>query len=95
MPAYLIARVNVTDPAKYENYKALAPAAIAKYGGKYLARGGAIETMEGDDETRRLVILEFPDMATARTFYNSPEYTAAKAERAGAADGQFVIVEGL
>lgn len=95
MPAYLIARVNVTDPAKYENYKALAPAAIAKYGGKYLARGGAIETMEGDNETRRLVILEFPDMATARTFYNSPEYTAAKAERAGAADGQFVIVEGL
>ena len=51
--------------------------------------------MEGDNETRRLVILEFPDMATARTFYNSPEYTAAKAERAGAADGQFVIVEGL
>jgi uncharacterized protein (DUF1330 family) len=90
MPAYLIARVNVTDPAKYENYKALAPAAIAKYGGKYLARGGATETMEGDSETRRLVILEFPDMAAARTFY-----AAAKAERAGAADGQFVIVEGL
>ena len=95
MPAYLIARVNVTDPAKYENYKALAPAAIAKYGGKYLARGGATETMEGDAESRRLVILEFPDMAAARTFYTSPEYTAAKAERAGAADGQFVIVEGL
>ena len=95
MPAYLIARVNVTDPAKYENYKALAPAAIAKYGGKYLARGGATETMEGDNETRRVVILEFPDLAAARTFYNSPEYTAAKAERAGAANGQFVIVEGL
>ena len=95
MPAYLIARVNVTDPAKYENYKALAPAAIAKYGGKYLARGGATETMEGDNETRRVVILEFPDLAAARTFYSSPEYSAAKAERAGAADGQFVIVEGL
>ena len=95
MPAYLIARVNVTDPAKYENYKALAPAAIARHGGKYLARGGATETMEGESETRRLVILEFPDMAAACTFYNSPEYAAAKAERAGAADGQFVIVEGL
>ena len=95
MPAYLIARVSVTDPDKYENYKALAPAAIAKYGGRYLARGGATETMEGEAESRRLVILEFPDMQTARTFYNSPEYTAAKAERAGAADGQFVIVEGL
>jgi uncharacterized protein (DUF1330 family) len=73
MPAYLIARVNVTDPAKYENYKALAPAAIAQYGGKYLARGGATETLEGDAESRRVVILEFPDMEAARTFYNSPE----------------------
>jgi uncharacterized protein (DUF1330 family) len=95
MPAYLIARITVTDPTRYENYKALAPAAIAKYGGKYLARGGATETMEGDAESRRLVILEFPDMAAARTFYSSPEYAAARAERAGAADGQFVIVEGL
>jgi uncharacterized protein (DUF1330 family) len=94
MPAYLIARVNVTDPAKYENYKALAPAAIAQYGGKYLARGGATETLEGEAESRRVVILEFPDMEAARTFYNSPEYTAAKAERAGAGDGQFIIVEG-
>jgi uncharacterized protein (DUF1330 family) len=95
MPAYLIARVNVTDPDKYENYKALAPAAIAQYGGKYLARGGATETVEGEDENRRVVILEFPDITAARSFYNSPEYTAAKAERASAADGQFVIVEGL
>lgn len=95
MPAYLIARITVTDPARYENYKALAPAAIAKYGGKYLARGGALETLEGEAEGRRLVILEFPDMQSARTFYGSPEYTAAKAERAGAADGQFLLVEGL
>jgi uncharacterized protein (DUF1330 family) len=95
MAAYLIARVNVTNAEKYENYKALAPAAIAKYGGKYLARGGAMETLEGDSEDRRVVILEFPDMDTARAFYSSPEYAAAKAERAGAADGQFLIVEGL
>lgn len=95
MPAYLIARITVTDPARYENYKALAPAAIAKYGGKYLARGGTLETLEGEAEGRRLVILEFPDMQSARTFYGSPEYTAAKAERAGAADGQFLLVEGL
>ena len=95
MAAYIVARITVTDADQYENYKAAAPAAIAKYGGSYLARGGAIETLEGDDETRRVVILEFPDMDAARRFYNSPEYTAARAKRADAATGQFVIVEGL
>ena len=95
MPAYLIARITVTDPEQYEHYKALAPAAIAKYGGKYLARGGATETLEGDAEDRRVVILEFPDASTARTFYESPEYSEARAKRDGAAEGQFVIVEGI
>ena len=95
MAAYLIARVNVTNPDKYENYKALAPADISKFGGKYLARGGATKVLEGDTESRRVVILEFPDMDTARAFYSSPEYAAARAERKGAADGQFLIVEGL
>ncbi len=95
MVAYVVVRMDVTDADQYETYKAAAPAAIAKYGGSYLARGGAIETVEGDDETRRVVILQFPDMDAARTFYNSPEYTAAREKRAGAANGQFVIVEGL
>ncbi len=95
MAAYVIARVNVTDPDKYENYKALAPAAIKKYGGEYLARGGALATLEGDAENRRVVILRFDDMDAAKAFYNSPEYQAAKKEREGAADGQFIVVEGL
>lgn len=95
MSAYVIARVNVTDPSKYENYKALAPAAIEKAGGKYLARGGAVELLEGPGEDRRVVILEFPNMDAARNFYNSVEYQTAKKEREGAADGQFLIVEGL
>ncbi|WP_416897351.1 MAG: DUF1330 domain-containing protein [Minwuia sp.] len=95
MVAYVIARVNVTDPDKYENYKALAPAAISKHGGKYLARGGAVELLEGPEESRRVVVLEFADMDAARSFYNSPEYQAAKKEREGAADGQFIILEGL
>jgi uncharacterized protein (DUF1330 family) len=95
MAAYVIARVDVTDPAKYENYKALAPAAIQQYGGKYLARGGALEMLEGPEETRRVVVLEFADMDAARAFYNSPEYQAAKKEREGAAEGQFMIIEGL
>jgi uncharacterized protein (DUF1330 family) len=95
MPAYLIADVEVTDPVQYEEYKKLAPPAIAKYGGRYLARGGAHETMEGTWLPRRLVILEFPDMARARAFYQSPEYAAARAARKNAATGNFVIVEGL
>lgn len=95
MVAYLIARIDVTDPDRYEQYKALAPAAIEAYGGAYLVRGGAHETLEGDDEDRRLVVLEFADLATARAFYDSPEYTAARAVREGAATGQFVIVEGI
>lgn len=94
MAAYLIARIDVTDPDRYEEYKALAPAAIERFGGAYLVRGGAHETLEGDTEDRRLVVLEFADLDTARAFYHSPEYTEARAVREGAADGQFVIVEG-
>jgi uncharacterized protein (DUF1330 family) len=95
MAAFLIADVDVTDPAQYEEYKKLAPAAIAKYGGRYVVRGGAHETLEGTWVPNRLVILEFPDLDRARAFYRSPEYAAAKAARKNAATGNFVIVEGL
>jgi len=95
MPAYLIARVNVTDAKKYEDYKKLSPAAIAAYGGKFLSRGGKVETVEGETETRRVVIVEFPDMEAARAFYDSPQYRKARAAREGAAEAQFIIVEGL
>ncbi len=95
MVAYMIARITVTDPVRYERYKALAPAAVEKFGGEYVARGGDTETLEGDEETNRLVVLRFPDMESARGMYHSTEYTAARAEREGAATGQFVIVEGV
>jgi uncharacterized protein (DUF1330 family) len=95
MAAYLIARVQVTHPAAYERYKTLAAAAIEKHGGHYLARGGRTVTLEGPEESTRVVIVEFPSPAQARRFYDSPEYQEAKAARAGAATGQFVVVEGL
>jgi uncharacterized protein (DUF1330 family) len=95
MAAYLIARVEVTNPDAYEKYKKLAAEAIAKYEGRYLARGGNMETLEGDEESRRLVIVVFPTLEQAKTFYNSPEYAQAKAAREGAARGQFVIVDGI
>ena len=95
MKAYLIARVKVTDPQKYKNYTALTPAAIAEFGGKFLVRGGQVETLEGEDENNRIVVLEFDSMDIARQFYQSELYTIAKAERAGAAEAQFIIVEGI
>lgn len=95
MPAYLVADVQVTDPVRYEDYKKLAATAIAKFGGRYLVRGGTHTTVEGEWKPNRLVIMEFADVATARRFYDSPEYREARAARANAAKGQFVIVEGL
>ncbi len=94
MPAYGIARVTVTDQAKYDEYKLLTPAAIAAYGGKFLVRGGDTETLEGSQENRRIIVLEFADIDTARAFYHSPEYQAAKAKREGAAEMEFLIVDG-
>jgi len=95
MAAYMIARIDVTDPEQYARYQALAPAAIAAHGGEYIVRGGDVETLEGDAETDRLVVVRFPDMETARAAYHSAQYTEARAHRDGAAVGQFVIVDGV
>lgn len=95
MPAYLIVDAEVSDPARYEGYKALAEAAIAQYGGRYVVRGGAAETLEGDWVPRRIVVVEFADMEAAKRFYDSPEYHEARAARAGAADFRTIVVEGL
>jgi len=95
MPAYLIARVRVRDPAAYEEYKRLAAAAIEKFEGRYCARGGAMVTLEGDEESNRVVIVEFPSLERAKAWYRSPEYQKAIAARSGCADGQFVLVEGI
>lgn len=95
MSAYVLVQVNVTDPSKYDEYKKHAPAAIDKYGGRYLARGGATENLEGDNTYGRIVLLEFPSMERAREWYHSPEYQAAKAYREGGGDGMFTLIEGL
>jgi len=95
MAAYLIAEVEVTDAKTYEEYKRIVPGVIAKYGGKYLARGGAVETREGDWSPKRLVVLEFPSMDRARAFHGSPEYAPALALRTRAARSKVILVEGL
>jgi len=95
MLAYVIARVKVTDWDKYDEYLEVTPGTIAQYGGRFIARGGEMATLEGPEETRRLVILEFPSLAKAKTWYNSKEYQNAKKLRAGAAKGSLVAIDGV
>jgi uncharacterized protein (DUF1330 family) len=95
MAAYLIAEIEVTDPAAYEEYKPKASAALEKYGAKILVRGGAIEPKEGGWAPQRLVVLEFPDMAALRRFYDSPEYAAARPLRQRASRSRLVFVQGV
>jgi len=91
---YLIARVNITDPVRYARYMEATPAAIAKHGGRFFVRGGEKVTLEGPVESRRLVVIEFPSLAQARAFYHSGDYARARALREGAAEGEFIAVEG-
>ena len=94
MPAYVIARIQVTDPTQYEEYRKLSPGAVAAFGGEFIVRGGESETLEGPEETRRLVVVRFDSMERARAFYHSEQYRAARARREGAAEAQFVLVDG-
>ena len=94
MTAYVIVDIKVLDHAGYEEYKKLAPAAVKLFGGKYLARGGLNETLEGDWRANRLVILEFPTVEQAKAWLNSPEYAPARALRHKYAKTNMVVVEG-
>jgi uncharacterized protein (DUF1330 family) len=94
MAAYVIVEVSITDEEQYEKYKPLAAASIAAHGGTYRARGGAVESLEGDPVDGRVVVIEFPDMAGARGWYRSDDYQAALEVRREAAEGRFFIVEG-
>jgi uncharacterized protein (DUF1330 family) len=95
MPAYVVADISVKDPETYERYKLLGPPAIAKYGGRYLTRGGPTEQLEGSWTPTRLVILEFPTAERARAWWASPEYAEAKALRQASASTEMVLLEGV
>ncbi|PKB63490.1 MAG: D-fructose-6-phosphate amidotransferase [SAR202 cluster bacterium Io17-Chloro-G2] len=94
MSAYFIVDIDVTDPEAYENYRSQVPPLVAKYGGKYLVRGGAFEVLEGDWTPHRLVVLEFPTVQAAKEFYDSEEYEPLKKIRLGATNSSAVLVEG-
>ena len=93
--AYVICYVDINDPAQYDEYRKLASVAGDKYGVNYIVRGGATEVLEGDLNPQRVVVIEFADAAAARAWYTSPEYTKARAARAGASKGSFILVEGV
>ena len=95
MPAYLVSLVTVTDPERYSEYAKRAPAAIAKYGGRILARGGRNTGLEGPPPPPRIVLIEFESLARAEEYYHSPEYQDAKSYRDGAGDLQIMVVEGV
>jgi len=95
MPAYLIADMHVTDASRYEEYKRLAPPAIEKYGGRYIARGGESIALEGDWSPSRLVIIEFESVEKAKAWYDSPEYRAAREVRKGSGNFRMVVTKGL
>jgi uncharacterized protein (DUF1330 family) len=95
MPAYLIVETDIHDPEQYEQYKAASPGAVAAGGGRFVARGGELAVLEGDWHPKRLVVLEFPDLETAKRFYESETYQAAKKLREGAASLRMVAVEGI
>ena len=94
MPGYFIARILVRDPEAYEAYRAKATETTEQYGGRYLVRGGETELREGS-WTGRTVVIEFPDLATARAWYDSPEYQAILPFRLVASQGDAILVEGV
>jgi uncharacterized protein (DUF1330 family) len=94
MPAYVIVDIEITDPTGYEEYKKLASATVKLFNGKYLARGGPNETLEGDWKANRLIILEFENTAKAKAWLNSPEYAPARSLRHKYARSKMIVVEG-
>ncbi len=93
--AYIIANVTVTNPEQYESYKKLSTIAIQTHGAEVCVRGGAVETLEGDWQPTRVVVLKFPSLEKAKDYYHSVEYSAAIKSREGASIMKMIVVEGL
>ena len=95
MPAFVIYQGEVLDPVRYEDYKAEAAESVRAAGGRYLARGGEIDVLEGDPPPGRTVVLEFPTRAAAVAWYEGERYTAARALRDGVARARMYVVDGV
>jgi uncharacterized protein (DUF1330 family) len=95
MTAYLISDISMRDADAFQNYRTRASASIAAYGGRYLARGGAIETLEGTWNPRTIIIVEFPTVEQAHAWYRSTEYASALEVRDDALSRNLILVEGI
>lgn len=95
MAAYFIVDVKVEDPVTYAEYSKGVSATLEQYGGKFLARGGTVETIEGDWQPQRLVILEFADTDQFKRWYNSPEYSELRKIRFSASTARALVIQGV
>jgi uncharacterized protein (DUF1330 family) len=95
MPAYIVADIQILDHEAFADYRERVPPVIAAFGGRYLVRGGASEVVEGTWQPRRTVILEFPTMASLKSFLDSPEYRPLRAIRERATKTNLVVFEGV
>jgi uncharacterized protein (DUF1330 family) len=94
MAAYVIADIGITDPVGYEAYRPLAAASVARFGGRFLARGGKAVLLESGPAPERIVVIEFADAAAAQRWYDSEEYQAALKIRQANSKGRVILVEG-
>lgn len=94
MAAYVLAEIEITNPEGYKDYTTHVPATIAKFGGRFLVRGGAVEVLEGEWPQRRRVLIEFPSMEIARRWWDSPDYAKPKAMRRANSQGRLLLLEG-
>jgi len=95
MAAYVVVEVEVHDTEKYETYKPMVPPSLIPYGGRFLVRGGEVETLEGEWAPKRLVIFEFPSAEQAKAWWASEEYAEAKALRQATASTRMIVVTGV
>jgi uncharacterized protein (DUF1330 family) len=95
MAAYIVLNIQVTDAVRFQEYARAAGGTVAQFGGRYLARGGKAEALEGAADPRRVVILEFPSYDRAKTWWDSVEYSGPKQMRRLAAVSDTLIVEGV
>ena len=95
MAAYVVAEIEITNPEGYKEYTTHVPATIAKYGGRFLVRGGAATPLEGEWPQRRRVLIEFPSVEVAQRWYDSPEYVKPKAMRIANSNGRLLLLEGV
>lgn len=96
MAAYMIAHVKkIHDPDAYAEYRKMVPASVEKFGGRFIVRGGAVEVAEGDWQPGRLVVIEFPDVETAKAWLSSDEYAPARKLRMDNSDADLIVVEGV